>query len=353
VADASPDLADASPADAAVLSMADAGIDAGTPDLTVYGPRTDMDLAIEERHFEANACELTPQENCVAAPGDRTLLRFSVETPNIGEGDFFLGAPNTSRPEFQYSPCHEHFHFLGYAVFRLLDGDGMEVVEGNKQAFCLVDSQKFWTDGSAAPFARYNCGYQGLQPGWSDVYDSSLPCQFLDVTDVAAGSYTLAIEVNAEGLISELDTANNLIEIPVQIGDPDLLTPTESCPVDAPVHATATESRECGWTRMSDLSAPTDEFECVPGEFIRVGCSANCGLGLCTGDPMLRVCDAARPDGNCSRGAALGHGDNNCGSICPRTELFRCPDSGRLAVFAAPKIPGAEYTCDLQIGTFN
>jgi len=229
----------------------------------------------------------------------------------------------------------------------------MEVVEGNKQAFCLVDSQKFWTDGSAAPYPRYNCGYQGLQPGWSDVYDSSLPCQFLDVTDVADGSYTLAIEVNAEGSIDELDVSNNLVEIPVQIGDPDLSTPTEACPVDAPVHASATANRECGWTRMTDASAPTDEFECTPGELIRVGCSSACALGSCTGDPMLRVCDAARSDGNCSAGAALGAADNSCASICPRTDLFQCPASGRLAVFTAPKLPGTSYTCDLQIGTFN
>ncbi|MBT8493794.1 MAG: hypothetical protein KJO07_12095, partial [Deltaproteobacteria bacterium] len=100
-------------------AMPDAGIDAGTPDLTIYSPRTEVDFSIEERFFEANACELDPDENCVGGAGLRTLLRFSVETPNVGEGDLFMGTPSASNEDFQYSTCHAHFHFVGYAEYRL------------------------------------------------------------------------------------------------------------------------------------------------------------------------------------------------------------------------------------------
>jgi hypothetical protein len=39
--------------------------------------------------------------------------------------------------------------------------------------------------------------------GWADLYPSTLPCQWIDVTDVAAGSYDLCVILNTEGLLAE------------------------------------------------------------------------------------------------------------------------------------------------------
>ncbi|MCA9697946.1 MAG: hypothetical protein KC431_10515, partial [Myxococcales bacterium] len=42
----------------------------------------------------------------------------------------------------------------------------------------------------------YTCYNQGLSLGWSDTYGAALDCQWIDVTDVAPGDYTLRMEVN-------------------------------------------------------------------------------------------------------------------------------------------------------------
>ena len=80
--------ADAARDDAAPVIGPDAA--PGVPDLTVSEHRLVVDISIEEQTFAADSCELDPAEACVGAPGLRRLLRFPVETPNIGTGDLFL-----------------------------------------------------------------------------------------------------------------------------------------------------------------------------------------------------------------------------------------------------------------------
>jgi len=334
-------VADGGANDAADGDASDGGsIDGGTPDLTVYTPRLEADLAIEIRNFASDSCELTPDEGCVGAAGDRTLLRFSVETPNIGTADIELGTPSVS-DDYQFSECHGHFHFIGYAEFRLLNLEGMEVAESRKQAFCLVDTVQFDDDTSVSTVPRYACSFQGIQRGWSDIYDSSLPCQFMDITDVVPGTYEIHIEVNAEGRIEELDTTNNVAVVEVDLTSPDLDTPTEVCPT-LPAHATSSSARECGWTHAGD-------FACDPGETIRLGCPVECGSGLCSGTPMLRVCDATRADGNCSAAAALKTARSGCNTSCPRTDPFTCPPSGMVSAYTAPRHVGDPFTCNVAI----
>lgn len=335
VPDAPPPIPDAAPAPDAFAGMA--------PDLTVNPLRLRADLAVEQKEFGGDACELTPADACIAEPGVRTLLRFAVETPNIGNADLELGNP-FGNPEFEYSSCHEHYHFTGYASYTLIDGEGNEVAFGHKQAFCLLDSSKWIDDDpTVADSSKYHCGFQGIQRGWSDVYSAYLDCQWIDVTDTPPGDYTLVVELNSEHKVIELDYENNRYELPITLGDPDLSTPTEACDADLDAHAVDGLHRECSWD-----SAGT--WECTPGAELRIGCSAACsGLGSCTGNPMIRVCDAADPSGNCTASNNLDDNEDSCGSLCPRARNITCPTSGQLAVFTAPHTPGAPYTCDIQL----
>src|SRR5437879_9345422 len=52
------------------------------PDLIVDRNRLKADLLVSEETFDASSCAVV--EGCVAKKGKRTLLRFSVSTPNIG-----------------------------------------------------------------------------------------------------------------------------------------------------------------------------------------------------------------------------------------------------------------------------
>lgn len=329
--DAPPSSPDAEPADADTRPL---------PDLTIGGDRLRVDLSIDQKEFSTDACELDPQEDCIGGSGVRTLLRFAVETPNIGNADMFLGTPSSNNPNFVYSACHDHYHYEGYAGFELLDGSDL-VAAGHKQAFCLLDSERYLDDPSVAEDGMYSCVYQGIQRGWSDVYHTRLGCQFIDVTGVAPGSYTLRVVLNQAQTLEELRYDNNVIEVPVTFGDPDLLMPTEDCPADVEARVTRGSHRECGWTLQQT-------FACEPGRELRVGCSSCNGIGSCTGDPMIRVCDPAHPGGNCTEPAALGYNDDSC-SLCPRVKDIACPASGMVEVYVAAAELGEAYTCDLQL----
>jgi hypothetical protein len=168
---------------------------------------------LRSRNFRPGDCAVV--EGCVGGTGKRRLLRFDVVTPNIGAADVVLGPPQ-SRPDlFEYSPCHGHYHLHGYAEYALLAADGTTVVRGRKQAFCLLDSMKY--DPAAGPSNGYTCGNQGITAGWADVYSKYLDCQWIDVTQVRPGTYQLRVQVNAAGVLTEADYANNTATIPVAI----------------------------------------------------------------------------------------------------------------------------------------
>lgn len=163
--------------------------------------------------IDATECEVA--EKCVDAPGKRRVLRFDVQVPNRGAADLVLGDPDAGGP-FEFASCHKHYHFLGFAHYRLVsETDSKVLLLGRKQAFCARDSARV---SRSAPYnPRYDCDLQGIQVGWSDIYDPSLPCQFLDVTDVPSGTYRLEVEVNPERTMTELRYDNNVASVRVKL----------------------------------------------------------------------------------------------------------------------------------------
>lgn len=191
-----------------VRAALDAAIDAppGLPDPTLLGAQMEGTVGIVAGVFAPDACEVV--EGCVGGPGPRLLLVFDVVTANLGTADLVVGRPppdGASDDRFTWSPCHGHHHVTNYAVYELRDGGGA-VIGGHKQAFCLQDSQQV---RAGWPSRGYDCSDQGLSAGWADVYGRDLPCQWIDVTDVAPGMYTLAVRVNPTGGLPDGDPTNN------------------------------------------------------------------------------------------------------------------------------------------------
>jgi hypothetical protein len=179
---------------------------AGAPDLALVPSQMEGSPIVSTEAFATDDCAVV--EGCVAA-GVRTLLRFDTVTENVGTADLVLGQvppPGVSDGIFVWSPCHMHHHVVGYADFELLDGTGV-VARGHKQGFCLEDDEQVVPSG---PSHGYNCGFQGISIGWADVYDRTLPCQWIDVTGLSAGTYTLRVEIDATGVISDADSSNNV-----------------------------------------------------------------------------------------------------------------------------------------------
>ncbi len=179
------------------------------PDLIPWAPV--LQPRIETNTFQTNDCNVI--EGLVQA-GTRRLLRFTTETRNIGEEDVKLGSP-VGNPLFEFAPCHGHYHFIGYAAYRLLGTNDAVVATGAKVGFCLEDVYRW--DTEANNNFKYTCDNQGIQSGWSDVYSESLPGQWIDITEVPAGDYTLEITVNWLQKIAESDYSNNTIRVPVAI----------------------------------------------------------------------------------------------------------------------------------------
>jgi hypothetical protein len=186
----------------------------GLPDLTVLEADLRESILIETRDFARNHCAVL--EGCVTAPGSRRLLRFTTTTPNLGPGDLFIGDPSRS-PLMTIDTCHGHFHFEGFAEAHLLDSRGNRVVRGHKASFCLID---LWSvpgiNGRRTPQFT-DCGFQGISAGWADVYHRNLDCQWIDITGVPAGRYTLELEVNPDRQILESNFSNNKARVEVVI----------------------------------------------------------------------------------------------------------------------------------------
>jgi hypothetical protein len=196
----------------------------GCPAPDLFVSEVGMELCIDDI-FVSNAdtnqyyCALL--EGCVGGTGNRRVLRFDAITPNQGSRDLVMGVPANHPDLFHFSECHAHHHFDGYAEYALEDDQGMEVADGHKQAFCLLDWNS-WAWPSAF-LGQYSCSSQGISAGWQDVYGLELDCQWVDITDVADGQYTLRISLNPPGPesgvppLTESNYDNNTLEVPVDL----------------------------------------------------------------------------------------------------------------------------------------
>jgi hypothetical protein len=183
------------------------------PDLQPYlgslNPRTSTET------FSTTSCDVN--EGLVLT-GTRRLLRFTTETRNIGTADLVLRSP-ANNPLFTYAPCHGHYHFNNFAAYRLFNSAGQQVGAGQKIGFCLEDVSRW--NLSANSLAQYNCDYQGIQAGWSDIYSSNLPGQWVDITGLLPGTYTLEISLDTANHIDEANETNNTARAEVDIGSTD------------------------------------------------------------------------------------------------------------------------------------
>jgi hypothetical protein len=204
-----------------LLAGACTGFSQALPNITINAGRLQTSVSFHTEQIKGSSCAVV--EGCVNGAGKRKLMRFDVQTPNLGTADLYLGNP-VNNPLFVYSPCHGHYHLEGYALYELLNLNGTTVVVngrgviGHKQAFCLLDYAQ--VNPAAGP-PKYTCTNQGISVGWSDVYDASLDCQWIDVTGVPAGNYLLRVTINggANGphVFAESNYNDNTATVPVTV----------------------------------------------------------------------------------------------------------------------------------------
>ena len=163
--------------------------DTDEPDVRVVEDGLDVERVIY-RYIDEDSCALA--ENCVGGMGWRRLLQFDASVHNvggsalaIGDVDYYLTGSGTLLADhniFEYSTCHEHYHFSYYGDFVFGAGDEQT---GNKQAFCLQSTNRYSNNEYSPLTHPYgSCEFQGIQAGWGDDYGAGIECQWVDVTDV-------------------------------------------------------------------------------------------------------------------------------------------------------------------------
>jgi len=190
-------------------------VDARLPDLIVNRERLASEIEMDEVVVRETSCAWI--ENCVGGLGARKVLRFSVEAVNQGQADM-LPPPVEERPDmFHFSPCHGHYHYDGFASYALLDASGQVVVRGRKQAYCMEDTAQYLLGPEIECGKVHDCSTQGISHGWSDLYGNALDCQWIDVTGIAPGAYTIRVELNPTRAFQEVSFDNNTAEVGVVI----------------------------------------------------------------------------------------------------------------------------------------
>ena len=128
---------------------------------------------------------------------------------------------------FTWHDEHTHFHFEEFATYELrhVDANGGPdysesglVAASDKVSFCLIDSERVRED--ALPVPVYNLctpTVQGISPGWTDIYDSSLPGQQFSLEGLVDGRYALVISVDYGNRLHETDDSDNVIEATLDI----------------------------------------------------------------------------------------------------------------------------------------
>lgn len=244
-------------------------------DMTVVADDTMASIFTQTLTFTEQSCQYV--DGCLGGVGQRRLLRFDTITPNLGDADFYVGNHNNHPELFEQSECSMAWLFVNYARYRLLDAGGVEVGTGHKSAFALIDLAPFTQD--AGP-AQYGFGEDmGISVGWADIYNAGLDCQWVDITGVPAGQYTLELSINPDHVIEESTYDNNILQLAVTIEE------------------------------GGDVPGPPPEWVCPAAYFAaNDGCDCGCGaLDPDCNDATVESCDYCMPPG-CA---------NDCSEIDP------------------------------------
>jgi hypothetical protein len=193
------------------------------PDDCPFGPDMIVDgqllrETIREDVVDASTDMCLINEQCVSGPGLRRVIRFATQIANIGNRDLVVGTPLENNPLWEFDQCHEHFHFEHYAAYDLIDLATSEALPiGAKNGFCVLDLATWDPALAVNGCGTYDCGYQGISAGCADIYSADLPCQWIDVTDVAPGQYEIRVTTNPEGTIDELSYDNNSASVRIEL----------------------------------------------------------------------------------------------------------------------------------------
>ena len=252
-----------------------------------------------------DAC--APVEGCTRALGLRNVVRFTTRIDNIGNEDYYIGNPSAHPEIFDFDNCHGHAHYAGYADYLLFDPSGNTIPVGFKNGFCVMDvgcNQGFT--------AQYGCSNMGISKGCYDIYSSGTTCNWIDITDVPAGQYTLVLRTNWQQAPDalgrhELDYSNNYAQVCLNIArdaqNVVSFTVAGTCPpfTDCLGQPYGDARFDCagtcnGTTKMGDLNADGNQTQPDAQAYVQAILGDDITPTACNdlnGDNLITVTDAA------------------------------------------------------------
>jgi hypothetical protein len=182
----------------------------------------------------------------------QTRLRFTTIIINIGDGPFQVsghdrqangemlvdqqtrnsdGSWTTDPTDYRMyfaGDGHNHWHVRDLETYELQNTAATIKRTGEKHGFCFFDNYAFDLTLPGAPqsavYPKSGCGKAtatavttGVSIGWGDKYAYKLPDQYIDITNLPSGQYTLTATADAQNGFTERCEGNNTTTTVLQI----------------------------------------------------------------------------------------------------------------------------------------
>jgi hypothetical protein len=142
-----------------------------------------------------------------------------------------VGRARVGTMKYHAGSGHDHWHFLQFARFDLLDSSKQQVVKSGKQGFCLVPTDAVDLTVERAALRPWDlgretvCGGPGvvwvrevLPAGWADTYTQAVGGQAFNITNVPNGTYFVSVTVNPLGKVHQTSTDNDVALRRIRLG---------------------------------------------------------------------------------------------------------------------------------------
>ena len=220
----------------------------------------------------------------------RKLLRFTTTLLNYGDGPFEVrgSRPRTNVPldidqviyrtnggtrrietaaQVRYAgDGHDHYHVKRMASYHLWSNRG--TLRDSKIGFCFFDTNGRYLSLPRAPQSRRyqqsGCGTfrststrTGISVGWGDKYPWNFAYQWIDITGVPSGTYTLRFAVDLFGYFAEKSDTNNCAYVRLSISGNSVrvLGGGSTCAND---YSTTAYANDATWGLANGLSPGCD-----------------------------------------------------------------------------------------------
>lgn len=268
------------------------------PDLSVHQGELQSSLSMATMSI-TDAC--APVEGCTRGLGSRRVIRFATRIDNTGTTDYYIGNNSTYPGMFSTNNCHGHAHYQGYADYILFDQSGNAIPVGFKNGFCVIDV------GCTTGTGQFGCSNMGISKGCYDRYSSGTTCNWIDVTDVAPGTYTLVVRTNwqhAPDALGRYETnyTNNYAQVCINLTATSFSVVTDCAPyVDCLGQPYGDARLDCngvcaGTTKRGDLNSDGNQTQPDAQEYIESILGNDISPTTCNdlnADGRISVMDAA------------------------------------------------------------